>query len=755
MSPPRRRAAAARVSIVIPAYGNAALTHRLLETLLSQQLPGTEVVVVDDGSRDGTAALLAGYGDRIVALRQANAGFAAASNTGARAASGELLLFLNNDTVPVEGWLDALLACADAHPEAAAIGAKLLWPDNVVQHAGVVIAQGSLPHHIYAGFPSGHPAVNVEREMPAVTAACMLVRREAFERAGGFDEAYVNGYEDVDLCLRLRQGGATVRYCPAAVVYHLESATRGRASAEGDAEDANLALLHERWRAQLRPDDVDHYLADGLLELHYNGGQHPIGVKVDPALASTVAEGADNTLPWVLNTRTRQVFELLEMVGLDAPPQPQRGPVVFRADGARVEDKPVPEDRISAEALHAVDFLESKIAPMRVAVGDEEPERVNLIVPSLDTGHFFGGYITVIHLIRRLRERHRIRIVTPDDPLAAGAEEARRRIESFQGLAGTLAGVEIVSVADRAHALPVSPRDRFVAMTSFTAHLAHHATRALGLPRFLNIIQEQDGLTFPNGSFQAVAEQSYDFPQVGVFSSELLREHFARHGRGLFAAGREAGERDSISFQNAITDVGEVTAEELRERTTRNLLLYARPQATEARNMFELAVLALRTAVASRSLPDDVTFTGVGRGGRERGAIPLHGDSWLEMIPRQPLGRYRGLLRSHDLGLSLMHTPHPSLVPLEMASAGMPVVTTTYDNKTAEALAELSPNIIGVAPTVDAVVAGLQLAIERLDDHAARAAGARVAWSRSWNETFDEATMAAFERLLSRCVDGV
>lgn len=752
MSPRKSAKATPRASVVIPVHEHAALTHRCLETLLAQELPATEIVVVDDGSRDGTAALLAGYGERIVVVRQdANSGFAAASNAGARAASGELLLFLNNDTIPIEGWLDALLAAADDHPEAAAFGAKLLWPDNVVQHAGVVIAQGGLPHHIYAGFPSGHPAVNAAREMPAVTAACMLVRRAAFEAAGGFDESYLNGYEDVDLCLRLRQAGGAVRYCPEAVVYHLESATRGRSAAEG--EDPNLALLRERWRGELRADDIDHYLADGLLQLHYNGGQHPIGVQVDPALASAVAEGADNTLPWLLNTRSQQVFELLRDIGREGPTTP-RGPVVFRADGARVEDAPVPEDRISAEALHAVDFLESKIAPMRLAIDENEPERVDILVPSLDTGHFFGGYITVVHLIRRLRERHRVRIVTPDDPLAEGAEEARRKIERFQGLAGTLAGVEIVSVADRSHALPVNPRNRFIAMTSFTAHLAHHATRELGLPRFLNIIQEQDGLTLPNGAFQAVAEQSYDFPQVAVFSSELLREHFAKHGRGLFAAGREAGERDSLSFQNAITDVGDVTADELRAGAGNRLLLYARPQATEARNMFELAVLALRTAVARKALPAELEFIGVGRGGTERGAIPLHGDTWLEMIPRQPLGRYRGLLRAHDIGLSLMHTPHPSLVPLEMASAGMPVVTTTYDNKTAAALAELSPNIIGVAPNVDAIVAGLQLAIERLDDFTTRAAGARVAWSRSWDETFDEAAMAGIERLLARCLDG-
>ncbi len=741
-----------RRSIVIPTYNAAALVRRCVDLLFDQELGDTEIVVVDDGSVDATGALLEGLGDRLVAVTQAeNHGFASACNAGAAAASGELLVFLNNDTLPTPGWLDALVDEADAHPEAAVIGAKLLWPDNVVQHAGVVITQGGLPHHIYSGFPAEHPAVNVSRPFQAVTAACMLVRREAFEHVGGFDEAYRNGYEDIDLCLRLGAAGHEIRYCHEAVVYHLESATRGYDEA---SDHANLDLLRERWGTRIAPDDVAYYVADGLLELHYTGGRHPLGIRVDQLLASVIADGADNTLPWLLNTRTEQVFALVQAAGREAPELPPTRAIAFRSDGQRVEDAPLPEDQISAEALRAVDFLASKIEPARLAIASTEPERLNVLIPSLDTGHFFGGYITVIHLLRRLRERYRLRIVAVDDPLADGAELARRRIESFQGLAGTLSGIEITTVADRRVPLPVNPLDRFVAMTSFTAHLAHAATQELGQPRFLNIIQEQDGLTFPNGSFQAVAEESYTFPQVAIFSSELLREQFARERRSVYAAGPRAGERDSLSFQNAITDVGDVTAEELSRREGHRLMFYARPQPTEARNLFELGVLALRTAIEQEVFPIGWEYTGIGRGGSDRGAIPLHGDAWLEMIPRQPLGRYRGLLRAHDLGVALMHTAHPSLVPLEMASAGMPVVTTTYGNKTAAALRALSPNIIGVEPTVPGIVGGIREALSRLEGYEDRATGAKVAWSRRWEDTFSPDTMASIERLLDRCAHG-
>jgi hypothetical protein len=167
--------------------------------------------------------------------------------------------------------------------------------------------------------------------------------------------------------------------------------------------------------------------------------------------------------------------------------------------------------------------------------------------------------------------------------------------------------------------------------------------------------------------------------------------------------------------------------------------------------MFELAVLALRRAVDRRIVPIDAEFTGVGRGGTDRGAIPIAHGAWLEMIPRQPIGRYRGLLRSHHVGLSLMHTPHPSLVPIEMAAAGMPVVTTTYANKTSPRMAAISPNIIAVEPTIDAIVAGLQQAMERAQSPELCSEGAEVNWSRSWEYTFDRSTLERIEHLLYEC----
>jgi GT2 family glycosyltransferase len=273
-----------------------------------------EIIVVDDGSTDATELQLEPYRDSIVFVsRTINGGFARACNDGAAAASGELLVFLNNDTIPFAGWLHELCEYARHHPTAAIVGAKLLYPSGLVQHAGVVIGQDKIPRHLYAGFPAQHPAVNRSRRFQIVTAACALVRREAFERLGGFDTAFVNGYEDVDLCLRAGQSGAEIHYCHTSALVHLESVTEGRWS----ELRANERLYDERWGSTVVPDDVAYYVEDGLLNVSYDA-LYPCTVSIAPELATVQSS---QRIDQVLLARSRQTYALLkENINLKAAP---------------------------------------------------------------------------------------------------------------------------------------------------------------------------------------------------------------------------------------------------------------------------------------------------------------------------------------------------------------------------------------------------------------------------------------------------
>ncbi len=253
-----------KASIIIPVFNKLELTRQCLTTLASlTTMPEYEVIVVDNASGDGTAEFLAELGGDVqVISNPENYGFAVACNQGANAARGEFLLFLNNDTIPTEGWLNALVDEVERHPDVAVVGSKLLYEDGTIQHAGVAFSRTAfMPYHIYRTFPADSPMVNRRREFQCVTGACMLVRRDVFEEVGRFDEGFKNGFEDVDLCLKIRERGWRIVYRPDSVVYHLESQTPGRKTHDSD----NARRLLERWsRKWWIPDEDALFLSDGL-----------------------------------------------------------------------------------------------------------------------------------------------------------------------------------------------------------------------------------------------------------------------------------------------------------------------------------------------------------------------------------------------------------------------------------------------------------------------------------------------------------
>jgi hypothetical protein len=394
----------------------------------------------------------------------------------------------------------------------------------------------------------------------------------------------------------------------------------------------------------------------------------------------------------------------------------------------------------------AVGRIAGKIAPLELAVVDDCPRRINLLIPTIDLEHFFGGYIAKLNLAARLAQRgERVRIVTVD-PVGPLPPSWPQTLESYRGLAGLFDRIEVV-FGRESPGIEVSRSDRFIATTWWTAHIARNAVRDVGGERFLYLIQEYEPFTFPMGTYAALARESYALPHFALFSTEPLREYFRRHAIGVYAAGTAWGDEASAVFQNAITPVDPPTAEELDRRQTRKLLFYARPEPHAARNMFELGVLALDRAAQEGVFRQGWELHGIGTVEARRRLL-LGSGAALELVPRHEQGAYARTLREHDVGLALMYTPHPSLVPIEMASAGILTVTNSFENKTPEAMAAISPNLITVEPNLDALTAGLREAVGRADDSEHRARGSKVRWSRNWEESFNDELMSRIAAFL-------
>jgi glycosyltransferase involved in cell wall biosynthesis len=425
--------------------------------------------------------------------------------------------------------------------------------------------------------------------------------------------------------------------------------------------------------------------------------------------------------------------------GLD---RPRRDRPMDARPPARLTPKPARSAPVGRPFREVAD----KIAPLELALRDEAPQRLNLLIPTIDLDHFFGGYIAKFNLARRLAERGaRVRVVTVD-PVPPLPRSWERRIESFSGLDGLFDRVE-VAFGRESQGLEVSGADRFIATTWWTAHVARAALRSLGGDRFMYLIQEYEPFSYPMGTYAALAGESYRFPHFALFSTESLRDYFRRHRIGVYSDGAEAGDAASAAFENAITAIDPPDPGDLAGRKSRRLLFYARPEPHAARNMFELGVLALSRAAEDGAFQGGWELHGIGSVDPGR-RIELGTGLTLELLRRRDQHDYAGLLREHDVGLALMYTPHPSLVPLEMASAGMLTVTNSFENKTAEAMAAISSNLITVEPSLEGLAAGLREATDRVGDFERRALGSRVEWSRDWNRSFNEELMGRIASFL-------
>lgn len=253
------------VSIVIPVVNKLEFTRQCLDRIWrnTDDAISYEVIVVDNGSTDGTADWFADTSRFPKPVRYEhnddNLGFAKGNNLGARLSQGRHLLFLNNDTLVQHNWLSEMLRVGLSDPSVGIVGIKQLFPyTNTLYHTGIVFTPDGRPEHLYPHLDASLPHVNKQREYQAVTGACLLIDRTLFKDCGGFDEAYRNGYEDIDLCMAVRQRGRKIVCCTKAYIYHYGQISEGRTA----ADDTNAALFANKWSGLVRADRDEYLIRD-------------------------------------------------------------------------------------------------------------------------------------------------------------------------------------------------------------------------------------------------------------------------------------------------------------------------------------------------------------------------------------------------------------------------------------------------------------------------------------------------------------
>jgi hypothetical protein len=353
---------------------------------------------------------------------------------------------------------------------------------------------------------------------------------------------------------------------------------------------------------------------------------------------------------------------------------------------------------------------------------------VSVLLPALQAERLTGGPNTALNLAARLaHEGIRVRFVSTIEPADADLAGVRDQIAALVGPGAADAAVELADATEGG--LPIEPDEVLLATWWPTAHVARAALGTTNAREFIYLVQDYEPGFYPWSTNYALAEATYGLPHRAIFNERLLEAWFLRRPRG--------GRSDSISFEPAV-DRGRFHAPAPGERDRpHQLLFYARPRAE--RNGFELGLRALRLAASLGAFPADRwVATSIGE---PLPAFALGGGLTMTNVPWLSLDAWAARLRTSALLLSLMISPHTSYPPLEMAACGGLVVTNTFDSKTTQALAEISPRIRGVAPEPEALASALAEAAAQVEAGAASGVSApgrapEVHLPGTWDEAF-------------------
>lgn len=370
----------------------------------------------------------------------------------------------------------------------------------------------------------------------------------------------------------------------------------------------------------------------------------------------------------------------------------------------------------------------------KVVVDPERPRTINILVPAFDFNSISAGFFGVFQVALFIKRAtpHHVRLVLFDN-FFFDIEKARAKIKGYPGMERLFDDLEVDYIGERKQPLRVSPEDNCVATVWYSAYFAEKIMSTINSQKsFLYLIQDYETNFYPGSSSSVVANESYKFNFCAFFSSESLKNFFVTNDIG----GIRSRELPCIHFNNACA-ANLMDRQEFinvhKQKSKKRLVFYSRPIVD--RNMFELTAKAIIAAYKEGIFnAEEWECIGMGLG---ECTLKLDQENQSICMPRMNLTEYIESVAGFDICLTLMASPHPSLIPMDLAGSGSVVVTNTFSTKTNEYLESICSNIIPSEPTLPALVAALKQAKEACVDLEARHnAAASMNYPRNWQDTF-------------------
>lgn len=627
-----------KVGIIIPTKDHVDLLKTAIDSILSKtEYSNYEIIILNNNSvemetYDYFEKVEKEYSQIKVhdALFEFN--WSKLNNYGISLCDADVYVFLNNDVKIIDGqWLTRLAEKA-LRDEIGVVGGLLLYEDDTIQHAGVVVGMGGWAEHVFKGMAPVHygtPYISpmVTRNVTAVTGACLAVSQKTLEEIGRFDERFIICGSDIELGIRAVQRGFYNVYDPNVKLYHYESKSRDSYVPEVDFEMSYK--IYTPFRESGDPfynSNLDYYV-------------------YQPQLKKTSA-GADCNAD-------------------------------MEAGGTRITAQEVKVDEIN---------------PYYFRKGESERKRLNLLVPSINPEHVFGGISTAIKFYQKLAQTldYDQRIILVD---AVPSKEALAQYSDYEVVApkqDSNASKQIVSYAYRDECgIPVAPTDYFMFTGWWTAHCTQEAYDAFekeyGIQPnpYLYFIQDYEPGFYAWSTRYMLADATYktNNKMIAVFNSLLLKEYFDKNGYHF---------EHAFAFEPVLNaslkSILQGKGGSVQKK--KQILIYGRPSTD--RNAFSLIVAALNKWVKNY---DACMEWEIYSAGELHPEVVLENGMVIHSVGKLLIEEYAEVLSESFAGISLMVSPHPSYPPLEMATFGVKVITNTFSNKD---LKDFSPNIISL-----------------------------------------------------------
>jgi len=646
------------VSIIIPMRDKAELTDQCIQSIITKSTyKNFEIIVIDNNSLEqGTFDWFCKIKEQEsrVAVIKADFDFnwSKLNNYGIKYANGAVYIFLNNDTTIMTGdWIERL--CENAlREDIGAVGPLLLFDDGTIQHAGVIVGMGGWAEHVFRGMQpvnarSPYVSPTVNRNVLALTGACMCISKKNMEKIGLFSEEFIICGSDIEFCIRAYESGLSNMYNANVRLYHLESKTRDSFIPQIDFQMSYKVYAPYR-------ENIDPYFNPNL--------------DINSVIPSANSGVNMNFQPFKnFLKRNEVIYKIIKNINA--------------ATGDQIQNSDF-----------SVEIPETTAITARIDTKMEKRRRLNLLIPSLNIKDVFGGISTALVFFQELCSRADIdsRIIVTDSHLDEKNVLFLNEYKIVTCDIDSSLPKQIVEYSDRAgNTLPVGKNDVFVATGWWTAYCFFSVIQwqkgIFNLSHsqpLIYLIQDYEPCFYSFSSRYLMADSTYknEIPTIAIFNSRLLHDFFKERGYSF---------RQEYFFDPVLnSNLREHLLNGENPVRKKQIIVYGRPSIL--RNAFELIVASLRLWTAQQPNVKEWNILSVGE---THPNVELSNGTVLLSLGKLSLDEYAKLMKETYMSVSLMVSPHPSYPPLEMSTFGIRTITNRYANKD---LSSFNENIISL-----------------------------------------------------------